>query len=62
MESIDDIIIALRAAGWDAPEYEILPDGSYHFFHSPQQSLTEESAIDICGKYINEMIRSGLQK
>jgi len=62
MESLDDIILALRAAGWDAPQYEVLPDGSYHFFHNPQQSLVEPSAMDICGIYINKMIRSGLQK
>ena len=51
MESLDDIILALRAAGWDAPQYEVLADGSYHFFHSPQQSLVEPSPMDICGMY-----------
>jgi hypothetical protein len=62
MDSLDEAILALRAAGWDSPQYEVLPDGSYHFFHNPQQSLLEEKPIDICGRYINEMIRSGLQK
>ena len=38
MESIEEIILALRAAGWDAPEYEILPDGSYHFFHGNKET------------------------
>ena len=38
MESVEEIILALRAAGWDAPEYEILPDGSYHFFHGNKET------------------------
>jgi hypothetical protein len=30
---IEEVILALRAAGMACPEYEVLPDGSYHFFN-----------------------------
>ena len=33
MEDAEEIILALKAAGYAMPQYEILPDGSYHFFH-----------------------------
>lgn len=45
MESIEEIILALRAAGWDAPEYEVLPDGSYHFFHGNKETHSLISSI-----------------
>ena len=45
MESIEEIILALRAAGWDAPDYEVLPDGSYHFFHGNKETNSLISAI-----------------
>ncbi len=30
---IEEVILALRAAGVACPDYEVLPDGSYHFFN-----------------------------
>ena len=33
MEDIEEVILALKAAGYAMPQYEILPDGSYHFFY-----------------------------
>jgi|FreactcultuFSWF8_1027224.scaffolds.fasta_scaffold04287_4 hypothetical protein len=45
MESIEEIILALRAAGWDAPDYEVLPDGSYHFFHGNKEANSLISSI-----------------
>jgi len=50
-EDLEEVILALRAAGYALPQYEILPDGSYHFFHGSkdknsllhsQQSGTED--------------------
>lgn len=32
-EEIEEVILALRAAGAACPQYEVLPDGSYHFFN-----------------------------
>lgn len=32
-EEIEEVILALRAAGAACPEYEVLPDGSYLFFN-----------------------------
>lgn len=34
---IEEVILALRAAGAYCPDYEILPDGSYHFFTNGQK-------------------------
>lgn len=38
-EEIEEVILALKAAGMQMPEYEILPDGSYHFFQNGQTKL-----------------------
>jgi hypothetical protein len=38
-EEIEEVILALKAAGMQMPEYEILPDGSYHFFQNGQAKL-----------------------
>ena len=38
-DEIEEVILALKAAGMQMPEYEILPDGSYHFFQNGQTSL-----------------------
>ena len=35
-DEIEEVILALKAAGMQMPEYEILPDGSYHFFQNGQ--------------------------
>lgn len=34
---IEEVILALRAAGAACPQYEILADGSYHFFTDGQK-------------------------
>jgi hypothetical protein len=38
-EEIEEVILALKAAGMQMPEYEILQDGSYHFFQNGQAKL-----------------------
>ena len=38
IEDVEEVILALRAAGYSMPQYEILPDGSYHFFHGPKDT------------------------
>lgn len=38
MEDIEEVILALKAAGYSMPQYEILPDGSYHFFYGPKDT------------------------
>ena len=38
-EEIEEFILALKAAGMQVPEYEILQDGSYHFFQNGQAKL-----------------------
>jgi hypothetical protein len=37
MEDIEEVILALRAAGYATPEYEILPDGSVHYFYGTKE-------------------------
>lgn len=36
---IEEVILALRAAGVSCPQYEILQDGSYHFFTNNGQEI-----------------------
>ena len=36
---IEEVILALRAAGASCPQYEVLPDGSYHFFTTNGQKI-----------------------
>jgi hypothetical protein len=38
MEDIEEVILALKAAGHSMPQYEVLPDGSYHFFYGPKDT------------------------
>lgn len=38
-DEIEEVILALKAAGMQMPEYEILQDGSYHFFQNGQTKL-----------------------
>ena len=37
-EEIEEVILALKAAGYALPQYEILPDGSYHFFYGSKDT------------------------
>lgn len=45
IEDVEEVILALKAAGYAMPQYEVLPDGSYHFFYG--------------SKDINSLISSG---
>ena len=38
MEDIEEVILALRAAGYATPQYEILPDGAVHYFYGSKDS------------------------
>jgi hypothetical protein len=40
---LEEVILALKAAGFAAPEYEILPDGSTHFFYGQKNIDTPVS-------------------
>lgn len=37
MEDIEEVILALRAAGYSTPQYEILPDGAVHYFYGTKE-------------------------
>lgn len=37
MEDIEEVILALRAAGYATPQYEILPDGAVHYFYGTKE-------------------------
>lgn len=37
---LEEVILALKAAGYAAPEYEILPDGSTHLFYGQKDRNT----------------------
>lgn len=41
---IEEVILALRAAGVACPEYEVLPDGSYLFFNGQK---TQDTTVHI---------------
>lgn len=36
MDEIEEVILALRAAGVPMPQYKILPDGSYYFYYGQE--------------------------
>lgn len=36
MDEIEEVILALRAAGMPMPQYKILPDGSYYFYYGQE--------------------------
>jgi hypothetical protein len=36
MDEIEEVILALRAAGVSMPQYKILPDGSYYFYYGQE--------------------------
>jgi hypothetical protein len=37
MEDIEEVILALKAAGYAMPQYEILPDGAVHYFYGTKE-------------------------
>lgn len=43
-DEIEEVILALRAAGAACPEYEVLPDGSYLFFNGQK---IQDTAVHI---------------
>lgn len=43
-DEIEEVILALRAAGAACPNYEILPDGSYLFFNGQK---IQDTAVHI---------------
>ena len=38
IEDIEEVILALRAAGYATPQYEILPDGAVHYFYGSKDT------------------------
>jgi hypothetical protein len=36
MDEIEEVILALKAAGVPMPQYKILPDGSYYFYYGQE--------------------------
>jgi hypothetical protein len=36
MDEVEEVILALRAAGVSMPQYKILPDGSYYFYYGQE--------------------------
>jgi hypothetical protein len=38
MEDIEEVILALKAAGYAVPQYEILPDGAVHYFYGTKEN------------------------
>jgi hypothetical protein len=37
-EDIEEVILALKAAGHPMPQYEILPDGAVHYFYGSKDT------------------------
>ena len=52
-EEIEEVILALKAAGKQMPEDESLQDGSYHFFQNGQTKLNTAIHIQEPGSSIN---------
>jgi hypothetical protein len=40
MDEIEEVILALRAAGMSMPQYKILPDGSFYFYYGQEDINT----------------------
>ena len=38
MDELEEVILALRAAGLAVPEFQILPDGSYYFYYGQENA------------------------
>lgn len=44
-EDIEEVILALRAAGYATPQYEILPDGAVHYFTNENDKIINSKDI-----------------
>lgn len=40
MDELEEVILALRAAGMAMPQYKILPDGSFYFYYGQEDINT----------------------
>lgn len=40
VDELEEVILALRAAGMSMPQYKILPDGSYYFYYGQEDINT----------------------
>ena len=75
MEDIEEVILALKAAGYAMPQYEILPDGAVHYFYGTKEEnslfiasnpgvLTEEITLGIkrasLGLHLRNLTDKGL--
>jgi hypothetical protein len=38
VDELEEVILALKAAGMSMPQYEILPDGSYYFYYGQKDA------------------------
>ena len=51
VDEIEEVILALKAAGMSMPQYEVLPDGSYYFYYGQKDTnptiYSPESGRDI---------------
>ena len=36
VDELEEVILALRAAGMSMPQYKLLPDGSYYFYYGQE--------------------------
>lgn len=37
MDELEEVILALKAAGLAMPQYKVLPDGSYYFYYGQEE-------------------------
>ena len=38
VDEIEEVRLALKAAGMSMPQYEVLPDGSYYFYYGQKDT------------------------
>jgi hypothetical protein len=38
MDELEEVILALKAAGMSTPQYKILEDGSYYFYNGQENA------------------------
>jgi len=38
MDELEEVILALKAAGMSAPQYKVLEDGSYYFYNGQENA------------------------
>jgi hypothetical protein len=38
VDELEEVILALKAAGISMPHYEVLPDGSYYFYYGQKDA------------------------